>query len=109
MKIGEKVDFLVLNFIRTYINPQLTYTSKFYQDCIDKFVRTSIEVFINGVVMYFFLSSAIFLFPPSSTFIFLGSAYWHIPLAIIYLGIFSIVLRGLYRYFRVDYKNKGGN
>ena len=108
MKLGEKLDYLILNLLRKHINPNLTYPSVFYKMLVDKFIKLSIEVLLNGTLLYLFLSAISFIFPFLVPFIFLGSEYWLIPVAIIYLGIIGHAWRKLYCFHRVDYK-KGGN
>jgi len=108
-KLGQKLDYLVLNFVRTYINPQEKFVADFYDRCVKLALSNFLIMLINGILMYFFLFGLIFIFPGLRDHIHLAINWIEVPIAVILLGLISQTFRGIYRFLRVDYKTKGAS
>ncbi len=98
--IAKKLKYWLINFIRKYYNPKLTYIEPIIDGWVKSFVQRFILIIVNGFIFYLTLSGLVFVFPRTSPYIFIGTAYWHIPITILYLGIISWFFKGTYKMLR---------
>ena len=101
------VDNLVLRFIRRFYQADIPYTSKLYEKWLNEAVQAIIWVMFNGFLFWLGLAGIGIIFPELGNHIFIGTESWHIPIIIFDVGIVLYLIKGLYRFFRIDYKNKG--
>jgi len=116
MKTSEKVHEIthlfqvnwqksMLNFFITYFNYdpiQYQYWSQLKRDLLENLVQRSLEVFLNGMMMFI----GLYWLWSFYRIMFMGTffGWWEIPFQVISLGMFSTIVRKMYKYFKEGWK-----
>ena len=104
-RANNYIKILILRFVkRFYQNPQLQYPSQIIRQWNDNLVRLSVEILINGIIGYLALFGLIYLIPSLRNKIYLGNSFWHIPFAIILIGIVLWFIRETYKWVQSNKK-----
>ncbi len=85
--LSKRLKLLLINFIRRYYNPDEKYASQVITQAEKNLVKFFVDISFNGFVLYLALTGLVFTFPRLTSWIHLGSAYWHIPGVMLYLGL----------------------
>ena len=97
---------LLLNFVRTYYNPNLNYTSELIKEWNKKIVKFIIAILFNGFFFWLVLIGLRTHFPFLRPYIFVGEGFWHL-LSIPTLGLIVWYLENVYEW-RLRAKKSGG-
>lgn len=103
--IKKRLKYWLIWFGRTFYDQDLTYVDKLLKKWLKATVTSFISITVNGIAIFAALFGIIYTFPKLATYTHLASGN-KIPISVFLLGISYVWITKVYRYFKIDYKNR---